>query len=141
MDFRDMFISYKIGRKEINTFFQFTQLPLHRQVAVILLSVWVLVSVLWWCIYNEELTVPALALFGIVVVVNFCENAGSNLKYMQKLYRKHDEKRMKLIKGVLMAYHIDYKNVKTLDLLINEAKRYQNNIFLSIVFHGITVCQ
>lgn len=142
MDFRDVFISYRIGRKEINTFFRFRELPFHRQVAVVLLSGWLIFSLLWNAIYEEELIFTMLIFLGMVFVISFFENTVSNLQYMKKLYHGHDEKRMSLIKRVLNEHQIDCTDAKKLDLLIDEAKEQQNNNLFAGLFsqyHSVMV--
>lgn len=127
MRFCDLFISYKIGLKEIKSTIPFTKLPLYRKIFVIILFASVIISSIllmfkqtWGSYIPMALGVISLLIFFII------DSLKRNLEVMLKQhYVPYSEDRMKMIIKVLKDYGIDIQNLDLLDLLIEEAKQAQ----------------
>ena len=127
MRFCDLFISYKIGLKNIKSTIPFTKLPLYRKIFVIILFASTIISGILlifqqtWASYIP-IGLGALSLIAFFII----DSTKRNLKVMlQQHYAPYSEKRMNMTLNVLQYYKIDIHNPNSLDLLIEEAKLAQ----------------
>ena len=127
MRFCDLFISYKIGLKNIKSTIPFTKLPLYRKIFVIILFASTIISGILlifqqtWASYIP-IGLGALSLIAFFII----DSTKRNLKVMlQQHYVPYSEKRMNMTLNVLQYYKIDIHNPNSLDLLIEEAKLAQ----------------
>lgn len=127
MRFCDLFISYKIGLKDIKSTIPFTKLPLYRKIAVIATFAITIISVL---LFIFKLFIPGFIVFGIgvisLVVFLIIDSRKNKLELMLKEhYSPYSQKRMNMVINVLEEYGINFQNTNTLDLLIDEAQKAQ----------------
>lgn len=127
MRFCDIFISYKIGLKEIKNTIPFTKLPLHRKIAAIAVFATTITSAILFMI---KLYIPGLIILGIgliaIAIFIIIDSRKNNLEYMlEKLYSPYSVKRMNMVINVLLKYKIDIHDSDTIDLLIEEAQQAQ----------------
>lgn len=109
MRFRNIFISYKIGLKDINSTIPFAKLPLYRKIAVIATFAITIITL--------GIGIVSLGIFIII------DSKKTNLELMLKEhYSPYSEKRMHMVIDVLQRYNIDIHNTNTIDLLIEEAQ-------------------
>ena len=124
MRFCDFFISYKIGLKGIKNSIPFTQLPLYRKIAIILIFV-VALSEMLLLFFNQStlsLILLILALLFLSIFI-FIDSKKGNLEHMlQKHYVPYSVERINITLEILQKYGIDYFDVDTIDLLIAEAQ-------------------
>ena len=122
MRFCDLFISYKIGLKNIKSTIPFTKLPLYRKIFVIILFASAITSGIllifrqtWASYIPIGLGVLSLIIFFII------DSTKRNLEVMlQQHYAPYSEKRINMTINV-----IDIQNHDSLDMLIEEAKLAQ----------------
>lgn len=127
MRFCDLFISYKIGLKNIKSTIPFTKLPLYRKIFVIILFASAITSGIllifrqtWASYIPIGLGVLSLIIFFII------DSTKRNLEVMlQQHYAPYSEKRINMTINVLKDYRIDIQNPDSLDMLIEEAKLAQ----------------
>lgn len=127
MRFCDLFISYKIGLKNIKNTIPFTKLPLYRKIAVIVTFAITIVSAL---LFMFKLYIPCFIVFsiGIISLIIFfvVDSRKNNLEYMlENHYSPYSQERMKMVIDILKKYNINVQNDNTLDLLIDEAQKAQ----------------
>lgn len=124
MRFCDFFISYKIGLKGIKNSIPFTQLPLYRKIAIILIFV-VALSEMLLLFFNQStlsIILLILALLFLSIFI-FIDSKKGNLEHMlQKHYVHYSVERINITLEILQKYGIDYFDVDTIDLLIAEAQ-------------------
>lgn len=124
MRFCDFFISYKIGLKGIKNSIPFTQLPLYRKIAIILIFV-VALSEMLLLFFNQStlsIILLILALLFLSIFI-FIDSKKGNLEHMlQKHYVPYSVERINITLENLQKYGIDYFDVDTIDLLIAEAQ-------------------
>lgn len=127
MRFCDLFISYKIGLKNIKSTIPFTKLPLYRKVfMIILLTSFILGGIL--SIFNQILASYILIGLGVLSLIVFLilDSTKRNLKVMLKEhYIPYSEERMFMTINVLKKYKIDIHDYNVIDMLIEEAKLSQ----------------
>ena len=129
VDFRDMFIEYKLGRKGLNSL-PLGKLPVHRIVFFAFVLVWAFITLIVGIMCEWELTI-SMIIFAIAFEgTRLLDNTAKNLRHMGILYRKYDIKRIKLILKVLKNAQIDFEDVDTIKLLIGQANEIkQKNCF------------
>ncbi len=125
MRFCDIFISYKIGLKNLKNTIPFTKLPLYRKIAVIAIFAITIVGVL---LFMFKLCIAGLITLGIdivfLVVFIIIDSKKNNLELMLKEhYSPYSQKRMNMVIEVLHEYGMDVHNINKIDLLINEAQK------------------
>lgn len=127
MRFCDLFISYKIGLKNIKSTIPFTKLPLYRKVfMIILLTSFILGGIL--SIFDQILASYILIGLGVLSLIVFLilDSTKRNLKVMLKEhYIPYSEERMLMTINVLKKYKIDIHDYNVIDMLIEEAKLSQ----------------
>lgn len=127
MRFCDLFISYKIGLKNIKSTIPFTKLPLYRKVfMIILLTSFILGGIL--SIFDQILASYILIGLGVLSLIVFLilDSTKRNLKVMLKAhYIPYSEERMLMTINVLKKYKIDIHDYNVIDMLIEEAKLSQ----------------
>ncbi|NEW63384.1 hypothetical protein GMA11_08330 [Granulicatella sp. zg-ZJ] len=127
MRFCDLFISYKIGLKDIKSTIPFTKLPLYRKVFLIIFLTGIIISgILLIFIQNIFSFIPmGLSLISLIIFA-IIDSKKDNLSVMlENHYIPYSEKRMNMTIEVLKKYNIDIKNLDSLDMLITEAKYAQ----------------
>lgn len=127
MRFCDLFISYKIGLKNLKNTIPFTKLPLYRKIAVITTFAITIVSVLL-LMFKLQIASFFTFVIGIVSLLVFIiiDSKKNNLELMLKEhYSPYSQKRMDLVIKVLQEYGIDVHNINKIDLLIDEAQKAQ----------------
>lgn len=127
MRFCDLFISYKIGLKNLKNTIPFTKLPLYRKIAVITTFAITIVSVLL-LMFKLQIASFFTFVIGIVSLLVFIiiDSKKNNLELMLKEhYSPYSQKRMDLVIKVLQEYGIDVHNINKIDLLIGEAQKAQ----------------
>ena len=127
MRFCDLFISYKIGLKDIKSTIPFTKLPLYRKIAVIATFAITIISAL---LFMFKLFIPGFIVFGTgvisLVVFLITDSRKNKLELMLKEhYLPYSKKRMDMVINILEEHGINFQNINTLDLLIDEAQRAQ----------------
>ena len=123
MRFSDLFISYKIGLKDIKSTIPFTELPLYRKIFIIIFLTGIIISgILLIFKQNIFLFIP----IGLIFIFVIIDSKKSNLSLMlENSYIPYSEKRMNMTIEVLKKYKINIENVDSLDMLITEAKYAQ----------------
>ncbi|MCI8365524.1 MAG: hypothetical protein HFG34_11350 [Eubacterium sp.] len=124
MRFSDLFISYKIGLKEIKSTIPFTKLPLYRKIAVITLFSISILCVIFF-IFNFQAIGYITLLIEITLTAFYfiLDSRKNNLKVMlEKHYLPYSKERMDMIIKILKHYEIDIYNSDLIDLLISEAE-------------------
>lgn len=127
MRFCDLFIEYQIGLKSIKSTIPFTQLPLHRKIAIILVFALAIFSSILFMFRLRIIGCIALAI-EIIFIATFkvIDSRKKNLEHMlTKHYSPYSEKRMKMLFRILKKYGIDGNNSASIDLLIDEAQKAQ----------------
>ena len=127
MRFCDLFISYKIGLKDIKSTIPFTKLPLYRKIAVVAIFSIIIIIALLQII---KLHVPSLITLGVfilfIVVFTIIDSREKNLELMlKKHYIPYSQKRMNMVINVLHKYNIDVHDTNTIEALIDEAQKAQ----------------
>jgi len=127
MRFSDLFISYKIGLKDIKSTIPFTKLPLYRKVfMIIFLTGTIISSILLIFMQNLFSFIPAGLSLISLIVFSIIDSRKSNLNVMlENHYIPYSERRMNMIIDVLKKYNINIENLDSLDMLIDEAKYAQ----------------
>lgn len=127
MRFSDLFISYKIGLKDIKSSIPFTELPLYRKIFIIIFLTGIIISGIL-LIFKQNIfsLIPiGLSLISLIIFA-IIDSKKSNLSHMlKKHYIPYSEKRMDMTIEVLKKYKINIENVDSLDMLITEAKYAQ----------------
>lgn len=127
MRFSNLFISYKIGLKDIKNTIPFTKLPLYRKVFMIIFLTGIIITgILLIFAQNIFLFIPVgLSLISIVIFAIIDSKKG-NLSFMlENNYIPYSKKRMDMTIKVLKRYNINIENLDSLDMLIKEAKYAQ----------------
>ena len=127
MRFSDLFISYKIGLKDIKSSIPFTELPLYRKIFIIIFLTGIIISGIL-LIFKQNIFsfIPiGLSLISLIIFA-IIDSKKSNLSHMlENYYIPYSEKRMDMIIEVLKKYKINIENADSLDMLITEAKYAQ----------------
>ena len=124
MRFCDLFISYKIGLKDIKSTIPFTKLPLYRKIFVIILFASAIISFILSIFKLTWIAYIPLAL-GVISFIVFLiiDSFKRNLQVMlNEHYSPYSEKRMQMTVKVLNNYQISIHDFEAIDLLIEEAK-------------------
>jgi hypothetical protein len=127
MRFCDLFISYKIGLKSIESNISFTKLPCYRKVYLLILEFCVIVSCIL-LIFHQIWLAFILAILGFISLIIFLiiDSKQKNLKIMlKKYYIPYSEKRMSMTIDILSKYKINIHDIKAINRLIKEAKKAQ----------------
>ncbi|EFD04669.1 hypothetical protein [Peptostreptococcus anaerobius] len=127
MRFSDLFISYKIGLKGIESTIPFTELPLYRKITIVIFLIGIIISgILYIFIQNIFSFTPiALSLISLIIFA-IIDSKKSTLSYMlENYYIPYSKERMDMTIEVLKKYKINIENVDSLDMLITEAKYAQ----------------
>lgn len=127
MRFCDLFISYKIGLKDIKSTIPFTKLPLYRKIFIIIFLAGITISgILFIFIQNIFSFIPIGFSLIAVIILAIIESKKDNLKYMlENHYIPYSKKRMDMTIEILKKYNINIENLDSLDMLITEAKHAQ----------------
>lgn len=127
MRFCDLFISYKIALKELKSTIPFTNLPLYRKIAVIYhFSTAILLSIFFILRLNIAVLITLLIEIILIAAFRFIDSKKGNLEIMlNDHYSPYSQKRMNMIIKILQQYQIDFHNVSSIDLLIEEAQAAQ----------------
>lgn len=127
MRFCDLFISYKIALKGIKNTIPFTDLPLHRKIAIIAIFA---ITIISGILLILKLNIAALITFSTVItliaVFIFIDSRKNNLEIMlNDHYLPYSQKRMDMMIKILQQYQIDIHNTSSINLLIEEAQTAQ----------------
>lgn len=127
MRFRDLFMSYKIGLKSMKGTIPFTELPLYWQVCMtVFLAGLIITGILYICIHSLFALIPFFISILSVIIFSIIGSRKSNLNFMLKnYYIPYSNERIHMTIEILREYNIDINNVKSLDMLIEEAKYAQ----------------
>lgn len=134
MRFSDLFISYKIGLKDIKSTIPFTTLPLYRKIFIIIFLVGITISgILFIFIQNIFSFIPTGFSLIALIIFSIIDSKKDNLKDMlENHYIPYSKKRMDMTIEVLKKYNINIENLDSIDMLITEAKHAQTSCdFLS----------
>ena len=127
MRFCDLFISYKIGLKDIKSTIPFTKLLLYRKIFIIILFASTIISVILSMFKVNWIAYIPLAL-GVISFIVFLiiDSLKRNLEVMlNEHYAPYSENPMKMVIDVLTKYGIDIHDFRLLDMLIDEAQNAQ----------------
>lgn len=127
MRFCDLFISYKIGLKNIKSTIPFTKLPLYRKIFVIILFASAIISGIF-LFFRQTLASYIPIGLGILSFILFfiIDSTKRNLQVMLKKHcTPYSQKRMIMTINILKNYKIDIHNNASIDMLIEEAKLAQ----------------
>ena len=136
MRFCDLFISYKIGLKNIKSTIPFTKLQPYRKIFIILFLVsWIISAIFLFFIKNWVSFIPIT--IGILCIITFSiiDSTKRNLQVtLKEYYAPYSERRMKMVIDVLKQYKIDINDFDSIDRLIEEAKlaQVQNDYIASL---------
>lgn len=124
MRFCDLFISYKIGLKNIKSTIPFTKLPLYRKIFVIILFASAITSGILLIFRQTWASYIPIGFGALSLIVFFIiDSTKRNLEVILKEhYTPYSEKRMLMTINVLKKYEIDIHNNTSIDMLIEEAK-------------------
>lgn len=127
MRFCDLFISYKIGLKDIRSTIPFTEFPLYRKVFLIIFLTGVIISsILFIFIQNLFSSIPmGLSLFSLVIFFIIDSQKNNMEATLEDYYIPYSEKRMNMTITVLKKYNINMNDLDSLDMLIDEARYAQ----------------
>ncbi len=127
MTFRDLFMSYKIGLRSIKGTIPFTELPLYRQVCMIVfLAGLIITGILYLYIHSLFTFIPSFISILSVIIFSIIDSRKGNLNFMLKnYYIPYSNERIHMTIEVLREYNIDFNNVESLNMLIEEAKYAQ----------------
>ncbi|MFR5263548.1 MAG: hypothetical protein ACLTE8_06450 [Christensenellales bacterium] len=134
MRFSDLFISYKIGLKDIKSTIPFTKLPLYRKIFIIIFLAGITISgILFIFIQNIFSFIPTGFSLIALIIFSIIDSKKDNLKDMlENHYIPYSKKRMDMTIEVLKKYNINIENLDSIDMLITEAKYAQTSCdFLS----------
>ncbi len=134
MRFSDLFISYKIGLKDIKSTIPFTKLPLYRKIFIIIFLAGITISgILFIFIQNIFSFIPTGFSLIALIIFSIIDSKKDNLKDMlENHYIPYSKKRMDMTIEVLKKYNINIENLDSIDMLITEAKHAQTSCdFLS----------
>ena len=130
MRFCDLFITYKVKRKDIKDFISFIDLPLYKKIAIVLLFSLLLFcglsliskSILCFCI------LCILIIFLTIIFIAIGATKKNLSKSLQQHYIPYSNKRMYMVIELLNEYKIDLYNQDIIDLLIVEARENQKRV-------------
>ncbi|EGF23598.1 hypothetical protein [Fannyhessea vaginae] len=127
MRFLELFMSYKIGLQGIKSTIPFTELPLYRQVCMTVFLVGLIMTgILYVYIHNLFTLIPSIISVLSVIIFAIIDSRKTNLNYMLKnYYIPYSNQRIQMTIEVLREYNIDFNNVESLNMLIEEAKYAQ----------------
>lgn len=127
MRFSDLFISYKIGLKDIKSTIPFTKLPLYRKIFIIIFLTGITTSgILFIFFQNIFAFIPIGLSLLTLIIFAIIDSKKDNLKSMlENHYIPYSKKRMEMTIEVLKRYNINIENLDSLDMLITEAKYAQ----------------
>ena len=134
MRFSDLFISYKIGLKDIKSTIPFTTLPLYRKIFIIIFLAGITISgILFIFLQNIFSFIPTGFSLIALIIFSIIDSKKDNLKDMlENHYIPYSKKRMNMTIEVLKKYNINIENLDSIDMLITEAKHAQTSCdFLS----------
>ena len=134
MRFSDLFISYKIGLKDIKSTIPFTTLPLYRKIFIIIFLAGITISgILFIFLQNIFSFIPTGFSLIALIIFSIIDSKKDNLKDMlENHYIPYSKKRMDMTIEVLKKYNINIENLDSIDMLITEAKHAQTSCdFLS----------
>lgn len=130
MRFGDFFYSYKVGLKEIAK--PWWVALRNAQWYEILMLIGAVLGLGYAIIFREQIDAcanslrvmwPFLIEAAIFVIYFYCSSRKKNMaKALNEGYKPYAKKRMKMLIELLQQYHIDYKDDKSIDALIAEAK-------------------
>ena len=125
MRFYDLFISYKIGLKNLKSTMPYTKLPRYRKIFVVTLFICAVISVITWILkWNMMSLIFVILIVVLGSVFGIVDSQNKNLKIMlNEHYIPYSEERMQMVIGVLEHYKIDIKDSTIIDMLIEEAER------------------
>lgn len=106
MRFFDLFISYKIGLKNIKSTIPFTKLPPYRKIFIILLLVCSIISGIFLFFIKKWVSFIPIAIGILCIIIFFIiDSTKRNLQVMLKEhYAPYSERRMKMVIDVLKQY-------------------------------------
>lgn len=127
MRFCDFFISYKIGLKGIKNIIPYTQLPLYRKLAIILIFIISLSGILLPFFYQSTPDpIMPIVMILFVIIFSFIDSKKENQEHMlQEHYAPYSMKRINMTIEILREYGIDYSDTSSIDSLISEAQTAQ----------------
>lgn len=127
MRFCDLFISYKIGLKEIKNTIPFSKLPFYRKIFVVITVAIAIIGIIL-LLFKLEIAsyitlLFALATFTVFIII---DSKKKNLDIMlNNYYSPFSKKRMNMLIKVLQSYGIDIHNYNLIDCLIDETQKAQ----------------
>ncbi len=127
MRFNDLFISYKIGLKNVGNNNQFTYWPLSRKVFMISSYTCASIcSILFYFVQNSFLYIlSGLSIIPLIVysIIDFKRN--NIIERLEKQYIPYSKKRMNMVIETLKKYNINIDDFNSIDMLIMEAELAQ----------------
>ncbi len=128
MRFSDLFISYKIGLKDIKSTIPFTKLPLHRKIFLVIFLTGIIISGILLIVFKQKFFsfIPAGLSLISLIIFSIIDSLKDNLNIMLKNhYIPYSERRINMTIEILKKYNINIENLDSLDMLIDEAKYAQ----------------
>lgn len=128
MSFSNLFISYKIGLKDIKNTIPWAKLPRYRKVFIIIFFIGIIGSSIMHIFLKKYFFsfLPIGISLIIICIFLIIDSKKNNLKTMLKEhYIPYSKKRENMIVKILKEYNIDFENPNLLDMLINEAQYAQ----------------
>lgn len=137
MDFRELFIAYKIALKEdkiIKSFLFKDKMPPYR----IKLVCGLLGFMSFYCasFFTERVSWVFLTIFLLVLFLyaRWQLNTTANLRDLKARYEANDKTRMEIVISVLDSFKVDWKNMQVMDLLISEANAEKKKCYILEIF-------
>lgn len=123
MRFKDFFIEYKIGLKNIKA----PKLPKYRKIFIFLLSSLAILFIIFALLHNAIgafiiVFILFLMMFGFSIIDSRKKNMEATLN---NYYKPYSRNRMDMLKDLLNNYNIDINDKNKIDLLIEEAQNAQ----------------
>ncbi|MFU9914845.1 hypothetical protein [Fannyhessea vaginae] len=130
MRFRDLFMSYKIRLQSTKGTIPFTELPLYWQVCMtVFFAGLIMTGILYVYIHSIHsyfTLIPFIISLLSVIIFSIIKSRKSNLNFMlTNYYIPYSNERIHMTIEVLREYNIDFNNVESLNMLIEEAKYAQ----------------
>ncbi len=127
MEFRNLFIEYKIEIKKLDKTCKrvpWKKLPWQNKFLSILILVITIAWVTFYLLNKEQIANWMLVLLLLVVVRLHMEETNSMLKFrLNKINKKYSKKRTKKVIKLLKKYKININNIDSINFLIEEAEK------------------
>ena len=118
--FKNLFISYKIGLKNLGKPIPFHKNSLCMKILIIFSFICIIISIILSMFIQYLFLTIFFAILGIILLIIYDNNT---LNYrLEECFIPYSEKRRKMIIDILKKYKINTENLDSIDMLIEEAK-------------------